>query len=224
MFVRVCGKLLLALLLLLVASGCDSGQPSGDALQSESAGPATRAPEDQRVFPTGEAVPTLTAISLLAANSTPMSVNDDVPSANLDACTLLTEKEAEAATGLTLKLADHIDQSTPGAKCRYEAEDTSVSIKVFAALDEAQAARVWGRKYNQFLHPQIATYSQYVAGVGDAAFLYIPRSDSSGFMTQRFWYMIVKHGTTYFELLWLTDNPDPTAAMTEMASKIVSRL
>jgi hypothetical protein len=208
--------------LLLVTTGCDQGQPAGDALRSPV--PATVPADATRVFPAGFAVPTLTAISGLAANSTPVGVNDDVPTPDLDACALLTETEAEAATGLELKPADYIDQSTPGAKCRYEAEGTSVSLKVLAPTDEAQAARVWKDKYNTYLHPQLSSLSEYVPGVGDAAFIYIPRSTAGEFMAERFWYIIAKRGTTYFELLWLTANDDATAALVEMASKIVSRL
>lgn len=208
--------------LLLLTVGCDSGQPSGDALQSPV--PATVAASDARVFPTGEAMPTLTAISALAANSTPVGVNDDIPTPDLDACALLTEAEAEAATGLQLQRAEHVDKTTPGAKCRYETEGESVSLKVFAPVDEAQAARVWKGTYSLYSYPQLGSISQYVLGVGDAAVIYVPRSTAGEFMTQRFWYLAAKSGTTYFELLWLTDSEDPTAALTEMASKIVSRL
>lgn len=215
-------KLLLALFLMIVVTGCDSGQPSGEPLQSPV--PATRAPNDPLVFPTGVAVPTLTAVSLLAANSTPVSVNDDIPTPNLDACALLTEEEAEAATGLALEPAEFIDQSTPGAKCRYEAEGTSVSIKVLAPIDEAHAARAWRGNFNLYSHSQVGSFHQYVQGVGDAAFIYVPRSGASEFMTERFWYIVVKQRTMYVELLWLTDNQDPIAALTEMATKVVSRL
>jgi hypothetical protein len=208
--------------LLLAITGCDQGQPSGEALQSPV--PATVGADGARVFPTGLAVPTLTAVSVLAANSTPVSVNDDVPTPDLDACTLLTEAEAEAATGLQLQPADYVDKSTPGAKCRYEAEGTSVSLKVLAPIDEAHAARIWQGKYNLYLHPQLASFSQYVPGVADAAFIYIPRSSAGAFMTERFWYIVAKRGTMYFELLWLTSSEDPTAALVQMASKIASRL
>jgi hypothetical protein len=208
--------------LLLLAAGCDSGQPSGDALRSPV--PATFAPSDARAVATGDAVPTLTAVSALAANSTPASVNDDIPTPDLDACTLLTEAEAEAATGLQLQRADYVDKTTPGAKCRYETEGESVSLKVFAPLDEAHAARVWQGKYSLYSYAQLATYSQYMPGVGDAAFVYVPRSSAGEFMSQRFWYLVAKSGSTYFELLWLTGSEDPTAALAQMASKIVSRL
>jgi hypothetical protein len=60
--------------------------------------------------------------------------------------------------------------------------------------------------------------------VGDAAFIYVPRSNASEFMTQRFWYVVAKRGTLYIELLWLTDKEDPTAALIEMTTKVVSRL
>jgi hypothetical protein len=212
---------LLACLLLLVA-GCDSGQPGGDALQSPV--PPTVAADGARVFPTGVAVPTLTAVSVLAANSTPVGVNDDIPTPDLDACTLLTEAEAEEATGLQLQRADFVDKTTPGAKCRYETEGESVSLKVFAPADEAQAARVWKGKYTLYPYPQLGSLSQYVPGVGDAAVIYVPRSTAGEFMTQRFWYIAAKHGTTYFELLWLTNSEDPTAALAQMARNIVSRL
>ncbi|MDQ3927607.1 MAG: hypothetical protein M3328_00520 [Chloroflexota bacterium] len=215
-------NLLLVLVLMLTAAGCDSGQPSGEPLQSPV--PATRAPDAPRTFPEGEAVPTLTAVSLLAAESTAIGVNDDIPTPKLDACALLTEEEAEAATGLELKRAELVDQSTPGGRCRYEAEGTSVSIKVFAPVDEAHAARVWMGKYALYSHPQIGSFHQYVPGVGDAAFIYVPRSSAAEFMAQRFWYMAVKQGSSYVEVLWLTDNQDPVAALTEIATKVVSRL
>jgi hypothetical protein len=216
-------KLLFALpILLLLIAGCDSGQPSGEALQSPV--PATRAPTEPRVFPTGVAVPTLTAISALAARSTPVNVNDEIPSADFDACTLLTEEEAEAATGLELTRADITDQVTPGARCRYEAEGTSISLKVFEALDEAQAARFWRGQYDLYLHAQVGSYSQYVPGIGDAAFIYIPRGSGEEFMSQRFWYLVAKRGTMYFELLWMTESTDPTTGLSEMARKIVTRL
>ena len=206
---------------LMLAAGCDSGQPTGPL---RSPLPATRAPDDALVFPTGVAVPTLTTVAELAVNSTPVTVNDDLATPDLDACTLLTEEEAEAATGLKLQRADFVDKSTPGAKCRYETEGTSVSIKVLAAVDEAMAARVWQGYYNLYLHPQMASVFQYAPGVGDAAYIYVPRSSASEFMTQRFWYVVAKRGTMYIELLWLTDKEDPSAALIEMANKVASRL
>jgi hypothetical protein len=206
---------------LVLAAGCDSDQPTGP-LQSPV--PATRAANDARVFPTGVAVPTLTTIAEIALNSTPVTVNDDLATPDLDACTLLTEQEAEVATGLKLQRADFVDTSTPGAKCRYETEGTSVSLKVLASVDEAMSARVWQGRYNLYLHPQLSSVFQYAPGVGDAAFIYVPRSSASEFMTQRFWYVVAKRGTMYIELLWLTDKEDPTAALIEMTSKVVSRL
>ncbi|HVF99034.1 MAG TPA: hypothetical protein VND68_04285, partial [Chloroflexia bacterium] len=86
------------------------------------------------------------------------------------------------------------------------------------------AARVWKGKYTLYQHPQLGSISQYVPGVGDAAVIYVPRSTAGEFMTQRFWYIVAKHGTTYFELLWLTNSEDPTAGLAQMATKVVSRL
>ena len=208
--------------LLFVIVGCDSGQPSGEALRTPV--PPTLAADEARVVPTGDAMPTLTAITALASKSTPATINEDIPTPDIDACALLTEAEAEAATGLQLTRAEFVDKNTPGAKCRYEAEGESVSLKVFAPVDEPQAARIWKDKYIAYSYPQIASLSEYAPGVGDAAIIYVPRSSAGEFMTQRFWYIVVKSGTTYFELLWLTETEDPSAALAQMASKIVSRL
>ena len=215
---------------LLLAAGCDPGTPSGGPLQSPVAAVLTPTPVPAQMgaSPTVAAAPTLTAVSLLSAASTPSGDHWELPqelaSADVEPCTLLTGAEAEAATGLRLKRADNIDQSTPGAKCRYEAEGTAVSLKVFAPIDETQAARVWEGRYRLYQDSHMSTFFRYAPGAGDAAFIYTAKGSADEFTTSRFWYIIAKKGSTYFELLWLTDKDDPTAALVQMASKIASRL
>lgn len=214
-------RLLALLCVLLITSGCDNGTPGGGPLQSPQ-------PDSSAVgspVPDIAPEPTLTAISILAAQSTPVTVNDEIASpTDLDVCTLLTRDEAESLTGLTLKTAEIVQQSSPGAKCRYEAEGTSVSIMVLAPLDEAHAARHWRNQHNLYQHEQLSEFYRYVPGVGDAAVIYVPDSASSAFMSQRFWYVAVKKSSMYFEMLWLTDKEDPMPALVEMARKVASRL
>lgn len=214
----------------LLTVGCEAGTPSGGPLQSPVAVAPTSTPALERTSasPTVVAAPTLTAVSLLAAASTPSGDHWELPQelapADVDACALLTEAEAEAATGLELKRADSLDSSTPGTKCRYEAEGTAVSLKVFAPIDETQAARVWAGRYRLYQDSQMSSFLQYEPGVGDAAFTYVAKGSADASTTLRFWYVIVVRGSTYFELLWLTDSDDPTAALVQMAGKIASRL
>lgn len=175
-----------------------------------------------------DAAPTLTAVSYIAASTTPTGDHVEspyeVPSAVIDACTLLTEEEAEAATGLQLNKVIDLAATTPGAKCRYDAEGTSVALKVFAPIDEAQAARVWKGRYFLYSNEKMSTFFEFRPGIGDAAFVYEQASSAGDLVTDKFWYIIVKEGETYLELLWLTNETDPSGPLAEMASKIVSRL
>lgn len=158
-----------------------------------------------------------------AEETATLSPRTPVPTAPADACKLLTKEEVVAAIGKPMEPATN----SRSGMCSYQGDAEFLSVVAYSGMTEDDARKLFNSKY---VNPGIVTgdsmhfyvTEREIDNLGDEALIASNPGQSEG--VRRVIY--VREGNQLFYIQWFTSvtDKDVTQVLTELATKVLSRL